>query len=81
MLKVGLRKGDQPVIMQEYYGVKLDWKSDYVICERSVMVLLNGWKFMNQSLTSPSGRESLSEKVERNIFVNMLISMLTLKSI
>ena len=47
------------------------------------MILLNGWKFMNQSLISPSGRESLFEKVERNIFLNIsiLILMLTLKSI
>ena len=47
------------------------------------MILLNGWKFMNQSLISPSGRESLFEKVERNVFLNIsiLILMLTLKSI
>ena len=38
---------------------------------------------MNQSLISPSGRKSLFEKVERNIFLNIsiLILMLTLKSI
>ena len=47
------------------------------------MVRLNGWKFMNQSLISPSGRKSLFETVERNIFLNISISilMLTLKSI
>ena len=47
------------------------------------MVLSNGWEFMNQSLISPSGRESLFEKVERNTFLNIsiLILMLTLKSI
>ena len=56
-------------------------KSDHVICERSLMVLSNGWKFMNQSLIYPSGRESLFEKVERNISLNILILMLTLKCI
>ena len=47
------------------------------------MVLLIGWKFINQSLISPSGQESLFEKVERNMFLNIsiLILMLTLKSI
>ena len=65
----------------DYAGVKLGWKSDHVICERSLMVLSNGWKFMNQSLISPSGRESLFEKVERNISLNILILMLTLKCI
>ena len=47
------------------------------------MVLSNGWKFMNESLISPSGRESLFEKVERNISLNIsiLILMLTLKCI
>ena len=53
------------------------------VCERSLIVLLNGWKFMNQPFISPSGRESLFKKVERNIFLNIsiLILMLTLKSI
>ena len=47
------------------------------------MILLNGWKFMNQSLIAFSWRESLFEKVERNIFLNIsiLILMLMLKSI
>ena len=47
------------------------------------MVLLNGRKFMNQSLITPSGRESLFEKVEINISLNIsiLILMLTLKSV
>ena len=82
-VKVGLRKGDQPMIMQDYHGLKIGWKSDYVICERSLMVLLNGWTFMNQSLISPSGWESLFEKVERKMFLNfsILILILTLKSI
>ena len=71
------------MLMQDYHEVKFGWKSDHVICERSLMILLNGWKFMNQSLISPSGRESLFEKVERNVFLNIsiLILMLTLKSI
>ena len=59
------------MIMQDYHGLKLGWKSNYVICERSLMVLLSGWKFMNQSLISPSGQESVFEKVERNIFLNI----------
>ena len=82
-VKVVLRKGDQPMVMQDYHGVKLGWKSDYIICERSLMVLLNDLKFMNQSLISPSGWESLFEKVEKNIFfdISILILMLTLKSI
>ena len=71
------------MIMQDYHGVKIGWKSDYVICERSLMVLFNCWKFMDQSLISPSGQESLFEKVERNIFLNIsiLILILTFKSI
>ena len=71
------------MIMQDYHGVKLGWISDYVTCERSLIVLLNGWKFMNQSFISPTERESLSKKVERNVFLNIsiLILMLTLKSI
>ena len=71
------------MIMQDYHGVKLDRKSDHVICEPSLMVLSNGWKFMNQSLISPSGRESLFEKVEKNILLSISISilMLTLKNI
>ena len=71
------------MIMQDYHGLKRGWKSDYVVCERSLMVLLNGWKDMNQSLISPSWRESLFKKVERNIFSNisMAILMLTLRSI
>ena len=54
-----------------------------MICECPLMVFLNGWRFMNQSLIYPSGRESLFEKVDRNIFLNIpiLILMLTLKSI
>ena len=77
--KVGLRKGDQPMIMQDYHGLKLRWKKRL----HFLMVILNGWKVMNQALTSPSWRESLFEKVERNIFWNISISilMLTLKSI
>ena len=71
------------MIMQDYHGVKLGWKSDYVTCERSLMILLNGLKFMNQSFISPSGRESLFERAERNIFLNIsvMILMLTLRSI
>ena len=71
------------MIMQDYHGVKLGSKSDYVICERSLMVLLNGWKFINQSLISPYWWESLFEKAERNIVLNILILilLLTLKSI
>ena len=74
---------DQPMIMQDYHGVKHGWKSDYVICERFIMVLLNGWTLMSQSLISPSGWESLFEKVERKMFLNfsILILTLTLKSI
>ena len=71
------------MIMQDYHGVKRGPKSDYVICEISLMVLLNGYKFMNQSLITPSWQESLFEKVERNIVLNILILilMLMLKSI
>ena len=54
-----------------------------MICERSLKILLNGWKVMNQSLISLSWRESLFEKVERNIFLNIsfLILMLMLITI
>ena len=71
------------MIMQDYHEVKHGWKSDYVICERSLMVLLNGWKFMNQSLISPFWTRVSFPKVERNIFLNIsiLILMLTLQSI
>ena len=49
-----IKKGEST---NDYAG--LPWtktwlKSDYVLCERSLMVLLNGWKDMNQSLISPS---------------------------
>ena len=39
-------------------------KSECFICERSLTVLLNGWKFVNQSLITPPWRESLFIKVE-----------------
>ena len=45
-------------------GVKLGLKSDYVICERSLTVLLTGLKFMNQSLFSPCRLDSLFVKIE-----------------
>ena len=40
----------------DYAGLpwsKTSLKSDCLICERSLTVLLNGWKFVNQSLISP----------------------------
>ena len=48
-VKVGLKKGDQPMIMHDYNGER-GWNVSeviYVICECSLMVLLTGWKFMN----------------------------------
>ena len=71
------------MILQDYHGVKLGWKSDYVICEPSLMTLLNGGKFISQSLICPSEWESIFENVERGIVLNILILilMLTLKSI
>ena len=60
-------------------GIKRGLKSDYVICERSLMVLLSGWKFMNQPLISRSRLKYLFANL--NIVLNtlMLILMLTLK--
>ena len=60
-------------------GIKRGLKSDYVICERSLKVLLSGWKFMNQPLISPSRLKYLFANL--NIVLNtlMLILMLTLK--
>lgn len=60
-------------------GGKAWFKSDYVICESSLMVLLTGWKFMNEPLISPSRLKYLFTNL--NIVLNtlMLILMLTLK--
>ena len=53
--QVRLKKGESIndyAWLQRGEGIKLGIKSGYVICERSLMVLLTGWKFMNQSLIS-----------------------------
>ena len=69
------------MILQDYHGkgIKRGLKSDYVICERSLKVLLSGWKFMNQPLISSSRLKYLFANL--NIVLNtlMLILMLTLK--
>ena len=70
------------MILQDYHGergVKRGFKSDYVICERSLMVFLTGWKFMNQPLISPSRLKYLFANLDIALNTLMLILMLTLK--
>ena len=77
--QVRLKKGESIndyAWLQRGEGIKLGIKSGYVICERSLMVLLTGWKFMNQSLISQyfnvniNAKKYYNERDRKQLFKN-----------